>query len=1099
MPNINLNLPVIIQPVSIKGENMYEVKPVFLPSLNFTARRYAEAINQLRALIKRHFQGFIFQRNNADELLWFKMGQEVKLSNYNLAFNLGSHRIEGRFCVVSFDWQGLSYACLPDMNHLMFIVPPDEKGKTNLRAATEEIVREIMRTTAQSEGKNFNPGQYYSHKRASLTSIQLTISVKDPGFYFEKTTPPFLQTAVRVENWFNGEEEIEAVAEVLNSKYPNALRRAYYRESLVHQIQDLIFNRSNTPLVLVGREGVGKHTLVEEVTWRYMNNPLQQGRRQLIWHLNPNRVIAGMSIVGHWEKRFEAILQFVQRPDEQVDLSDIILVDNAVALLRIGKTAGSELTLSHILKIYLEKRKLPFILIATPEEWKIIQETDRSFSDLFQVIRVPEPDLPTTLKIILQNRRTTELQHECSITVPAISQLVTIQRNYLKNKALPGSIMKLMIQLATKYRRQVVDAPEVREEFKNFSGLQERIFDEHTRLEKEDVTEILQQELVGQPMALEALTNVIHLVKAKLTDRHKPLASLLFIGPTGVGKTHAAKILCKVMLGNEDQLLRFDMNEYIDGGALHRLIGNQGNPEGQLTGKVRYRPFSVILLDEIEKAHPNIHDLLLQMLDDARLTDSMGRMVDFSNTVIVMTSNLGAKEVSQQLGFQTASKNDSAIYRKSVENFFRPELVNRIEQIVIFNSLEFKEIQKIAQLQIRELLQRDGFVRRTTIVNVAPEALDWVATRGFDARMGGRALKRQIEKDLTLLSAEQLIRTTADTPVILDILLEDGHLVPHITTLNFVSPLGEAWLPPLPEDQSVSRFFNYLLIRLSKLERTVISFENKQEKKGEKRQVSGDGYEWKHHDFKNRIFVLKDAIRFKQLSGKKRNPVLPFRFKRVLPNQFNQAGDEPGNEWMQDRFFQPEIRSALREEFRHSGFQFDSIQTDYLVSLLDLIFLEIMLEGFLEERTEKVTLQFEACVTITGQKEIDFLMQFYIRLLTHLDIQFQVDEEQHTIRAEEYNLYRLLSGEAGIHLFYPAHNIPSPVKLTLMHDGMEPGLATSSVIRIYDNLETVNDLRTGFSNQTNLTPDESKLLLYGGICNTLSVESFAKSQEAEKG
>jgi len=371
--------------------------------------------------------------------------------------------------------------------------------------------------------------------------------------------------------------------------------------------------------------------------------------------------------------------------------------------------------------------------------------------------------------MVLAQRKLLEMEYACTISIQAIQRLFTIQRNYLKNKALPGSVMKLLRQIAVKYRFLDIDLPEIREEFKGFSGLEEAIFDPTYSFTQAEVKKTIAAQLVGQAEAVDTLADVVHTIKAKLTTPNKPLASFLFIGPTGVGKTQAAKVLSTYLMGDEKRLLRFDMNEYIDAGAIHRLIGDYDNPEGQLTGKVRYNPFGVLLLDEIEKAHPAVHDLLLQVLDDGRLTDSVGRTVYFNNLIIIMTSNVGAREVASQLGFGSSTTSDAAIFRKAVENKFRPEFVNRIDRIVIFKPLAYEHILNIARLQIKELLQRDGFVRRSTILNISQEALEWVAKRGFDERMGGRALKRQIERDLTSLSADQLVSTYNDQPILFDI------------------------------------------------------------------------------------------------------------------------------------------------------------------------------------------------------------------------------------------------------------------------------------------------------------------------------------------
>lgn len=1079
-------------PTQLDGLPAYQVQPVFFGVPAGVHRRYSEALALFKKQMKRRYAAFTLSRGTAEQLFWFKFGPEVKLHQYQLEFSIGSHYIKGRFSVASFEWQGMRYACLPGIESFLFILPQHDRGKVSLKEETERVVRELLRKLKQAEGSDFDAEQYYSDKKEFVTSVELDVSYKEGSFSFETGAEEALLAAFRQQEQFDGAEEIEKVATEIGSQYPDELARAWYQTPLVDKLQQLIFggkqSQTNTPLVLVGPDGVGKHTLFSEVAYRYMESISQKSeadwRRHYFWHLNPNRVIAGMSVVGHWEKRFEAILQYLQKPGNREHFPDKLLVDNPVALLRIGKSKGSDLCLATVLKPFLEKRKIQLVLLATPEEWRIVQESDRGFADLFQVVQVPEPDVTTAIKIVLKNRSELELQTGCSITVPAISQLFTIQRNYLKHKALPGSVMRLLVQLTTKYSRSVIDAPEVREEFKSFSGMQEQIFEEQAPIGKGEIRDLLARELVGQPLAVEALAGAIHLVKARLTDRSRPLASFLFIGPTGVGKTHAAKLLSKTILGNETKLMRFDMNEYIDGGALHRLIGDIQNPEGQLTGKVRYQPFGVVLLDEIEKAHPSIHDLLLQVLDDARLSDSLGRTVDFSNTIIVMTSNLGAKEAASQIGFASESKDESAVYRKAVEHAFRPELVNRIEQIVVFNPLTFNEIQKIAQLQIRELLQRDGFVRRTTIVNVSADALDWVARRGFDARMGGRALKRQIERDLTLLSAEELIKTTSDTPVILDILLENERLVPHITPIQFVQPLPDDWLPELPEEQDAIRFFGKLQHRLEKLEREVANFERRQQRQDSLYNVAGQDADWKHYDFKNKVAALKESLQFKALRLRERramlSPVFPFRLKRVYLNAFDETMGKAKREALRDKHFQEEAMKTLREEYRHISPQFDSFQTDYLISYFDLTFLETMLAGFLAQETDKVALRLESCVTHAGEAEIEFLLHQYSLLLNSMDISHSVMPDQKGIEAEEHSLARLLDSEAGLHLFYTSAGTPVPIKLSLVKNGNVQKPPTQ-VIRIYDGKETQADLRTGYTNMFSMTAEEMKLLLYGGL------------------
>ncbi|HFA50099.1 MAG TPA: ATP-dependent Clp protease ATP-binding subunit [Bacteroidetes bacterium] len=1079
MPTTTLNIPVLVRPYEREGKSEYFVRPLFMEHPVSTHRRYAKAVTALKAEMKRRFTGFVLSRNSMDNLFWCKFSPEVSLRHFDLEFSIGTNFIKGRFHVAVFRHQNLKIGLLPNFSNFMFIVPKGKQGGDDLRGGALKAIQKLTKQLKRNAGDNFNAETLYSNKKEFLTNVKLEINIKESNFEFENEGRRDFFALFQQEVFFDGGEEIEKVSQELTGRFPDELSRAYYQDELAGQLYHLIFKKENMPLVLVGKEGTGRHTLIEEVIYRYMDRAEGKEeiwKRHYFWFINPNRIIAGMSIVGHWEKRFEAILEYVMKPMARPGFPDKILIDKPVALLRIGKSASGSLTLSKVLKPYLEKRLLQLVLLATPQEWKIIQESDRGFSDLFQVIRMAEPDVPTSLKIVLENRRKLEVEHECNITIPAISQLFTIQRNFLKNKALPGSIMRLLTQLATKYSGKKIDAPEVREEFKAFSGLEEKIFDEQIKLEKEEVEEMLSQELVGQPNAVKVLANSIHLIKAKLTDRSKPMASFLFIGPTGVGKTHAAKLLSKSLLGNERKLIRFDMNEYIDAGAVHRLIGDINNPEGQLTGKVRYQPFGVVLLDEIEKAHPKIHDLLLQVLDDARLTDSLGRTVDFSNTVIIMTSNLGAREAANQLGFKSGGRDDSAVYRKAVENFFRPELVNRIEQITVFKPLNFEQIQRIAQLQIKELLRRDGFVRRTTIVNVSPEALSWVAKRGFDARMGGRALKRQIEKDLTLLSAKQLIKTTSDTPVILDISFKDGRLTPNISPLEFCEPIGKNWLPELPDEENIGYFFYRLLKKIQRIERRTKRFE----------QESEDGLidpsNWQYFSFKDRISQLKEDINLKQLETRQRqktlSPVIPFRLKRVFLDWATSKGRK---EILRDKFFQTEALLELREEYRHGSPQFSSAQTDYLSSYIDVAFLEIMMNGFLSGFTQKLTMNFKSRVTHSGDGEVAWLIGKYTEVFEKMDISYQVDKEKQAIELEGYNLQKLLAGEVGYHLFYVAQNIPVPISLSITKEGEQPDFKAFKAIRVYDGRETLTDLRTGYSNAMNLTADELKLLLYGGL------------------
>ncbi len=1101
MSFVNFNIPVLVQNKQIDKRSIYAIRPLFSNYPVITNRRFEKVEIDFKKAIRKSLNNYKLNRNNLDNLLWYLFNPDVQYKILKLTIPTGKQFVKGPFGVAIFELQDKLFICLPAFDNYIFFIKENRINNSDLEKQVTDVITQLFRNLKNNNDNEFDPSTYFAESGEFITHISVGLNIHSGKFNFEQEQTPWYFSKVAEENNFDGAVEIEKVGENMNSNYPGSLKRSYYRDELVGQLYSIIYKNVNTPLAIIGAEGVGKNTVIHELVYRYLKEKEENIKKEIdqtekeelyakIWHVDPTRIISGMSIVGWWQKRFESIIEFII--SKKNGEHDKLLIDNIIAMIRIGKSASNNMTLSDVLKPYLEKRQLQLILIATPDEWKILQEKDRRFSDLFQVLRVKEPDLETATKMVLKQRKYLEVQQGCEFTIQAINQLMHFQRNYMKRKALPGSVMRLMNQLATKYRFQLIDAPEVKAEFEAYSGLKENIFDTTQVFEKDEIRKNIAHFLVGQPKAVDTLTDVVHLIKAKLNDPDRPLGSFLFIGPTGVGKTQAAKVLCNYLMGNEDRLIRFDMNEYIDDFAIHRLVGDYNNPEGQLTGKVRYNPFGIILFDEIEKAHPKIHDLLLQVLDDGRLTDSLGRTVDFSNTLIIMTSNIGAREASTSLGYETKSQNDSAIYQKAVENYFRPEFINRIDRIVIFNSLELSHILNIARLQIHELLKRDGFVRRTTILNISKEALEWVAQRGFNAKMGGRALKRQIEKDLTTLSAEQLISTKSDQPIIFDILLKDNKLAPTISPLKFVTPLKKDWLPQLPDETKGKGFYNSLIRRIDSIEQKVRYLEESQENKTDEVIVIGNekgaNLNWQYYDFKEKITAVKQKVTNLSLGFKdryfKEKPAIPLRLKAnsLYPRNEGWGAAKAVRLNIQDRLFQQEAIKEINENYQYASSNFTSLESEFIDSYLNVAFLEIFSKGFLKNKTDKISLHFESSITDLGKDQIEYLVNLYAGLLEDLDIQFQIFKNKRTITAEGHSLYEIFKNEHGFHLFYISHQNPLPIRLMVNFEGRSsPKPSKLEVIRIYDRQATLTDLRTGYTNDANITPGEFKLLIFAGI------------------
>lgn len=1089
MAQVNVTVPVLVQLLDDDDHQTYHLSPLFFAHPVGIHRRYDQAVAQFKKEVQSRFKGYAIGRENANYLLWYLFNPVLRQQTIHINTAIGKQLVKGAISVLTFELKEHTFCCLPGFGSFVFVLEKDEDLR-DLRSRTLKVVEKLIRVEKKAQNNaTIDVEPFFATKGEFVTTLEFKVNVKFKDFAFAERNDNWFFAFFGGNQDFDGADELEKVGVNLNEQYPSQLLRAFEREEEVAQVQHMIYQSRNTPIVIVGKEGVGKHSLMHEVIHRYCKQwTSPQEKMQYMWHVNPNRIIAGMSIVGMWQKRMEAILQHLKNRQKGV-ATDKMLLDNVVALLRIGKSSQNSMTLSDVLKPYLEKRLLQVVLIATPEEWKIVQEKDRRFADLFQVLRLQEPHGEQAVRMVLEYRKELERQHGCRISIPAIRQLFTIHRNYFKRRALPGSVCKMLNQLAVKHSYDQINVERVQASFETYSGLSSQIFDSGYIFEEQEVRQYIGAGLIGQPAAVECLANAIHTIKAKLNNPSKPLGSFFFIGPTGVGKTEAAKIVCQYLLGDSRKLMRFDMNEYIDAGAVSRLIGDYYNPEGQLTGKVRYNPFGVVLLDEIEKAHPKIHDLLLQVLDDGRLTDSLGRTVDFSNTLIIMTSNIGATEVGTQLGFDTQERNDSAIYRKAVENFFRPEFINRIDQTVIFSPLEPEHIFNIAKLQIQQLLSRDGFVRRTTILNISEEALAWVAKRGYNAKMGGRALKRQIEKDLTAFSAQQLTQITPEQPIILNIELEEGVFKPSIDTLEFAAPLQEELLPDLPNDRQVRRYYQQLLDRLSDLQERLMTWQDHMEETG---QSMSEDDRWFYYDLREQITEQKEHAS-RMLMGF-RSPYLDrvvataLRLKSSGTSSIIYKRDDSRIEkkLIEQQLFSQSALDELRYVYQNAPEQFDRYQSMYLNDWLNVLFLEEKIKGLESGNRQRVRLYIQSAIRGQGNEEIKYLKEGYEDVLDELGYHYEWQDHAY-FEIEGYGLMPLLYAEQGYHLFYRSHqnSLPMRVYLTDAEGKKIHSEGTNFVVRLYDitlgdkhKASTLTDLRTGYTNQAQINAQEYKLLLY---------------------
>ncbi|MCC0648270.1 ATP-dependent Clp protease ATP-binding subunit [Clostridioides sp. ZZV15-6598] len=603
------------------------------------------------------------------------------------------------------------------------------------------------------------------------------------------------------------------------------------REKEIQRVIQILSRRTKNNPVLIGDPGVGKTAIAEGLATNIaLGNVPETLKSKTLYSLEMGSLLAGAKYRGEFEERIKEVV------DEVIKNGNIILfIDEMHTIIGAGSTGEGSIDASNILKPALARGEIQVIGATTIDEYRKHVEKDSALERRFQPVMVDEPSKEDSIKILEGLRDKYEAHHKVKITDEAIKTAVELSTRYISDRYLPDKAIDLIDEAASKVRLKENTPPaEIKKlelEIENIDKEKEeavrcqdfekaaKIRDEQGILKKqlEDVRErwnksskhsdlvdgeviaevvglwtgipvnkileeeadrllkleeILHNRVIGQEQAVKSISKAIRRSRAGLKDPNRPIGSFLFLGPTGVGKTELSKALAEVQFGDENQIIRIDMSEYMEKHAVSRMIGSPpgyiGHDEGgQLTEKVRRNPYSVILFDEIEKAHPDVFNILLQILDDGRLTDSKGRTVDFKNTIVIMTSNVGASTIGRQktLGFSIAKgdEEEKSQYEKMKENImgelkqrFRPEFLNRIDDIIVFHSLNVEHISKIVILMVDKLQERlkDMDIK----LEMSDEAIKLISKSGFDLEYGARPLKRALQKELEDELSEAILR-----------------------------------------------------------------------------------------------------------------------------------------------------------------------------------------------------------------------------------------------------------------------------------------------------------------------------------------------------
>ena len=548
--------------------------------------------------------------------------------------------------------------------------------------------------------------------------------------------------------------------------------KTYERSSEVQRLAETLSGPLPRSVLLVGKSGVGKTAIVRELA--RLRHSLGLSDRPL-WSTSGSRIVAGMTGFGMWQERCQKLLKEVARTHA------IVHLDHLAELIEVGKGGGNQQGIASLLCPAIARGTLLAIAECTPQQIAAIEREDPQLLEAFVQLEIAE-STPEQTRTILQQVASGTLEPTTQVIEPAaLAVLDRLHRRYAAYSAAPGRPLRfLRNMLEDREEKHTITASEVTKTFSQETGLPLFMLDDAVSLDVERTRRWFQQRVIGQPQPVDLVVDLIASVKAGLARGGKPIASLLFIGPTGVGKTEMAKSLAEFLYQDPHRMIRFDMSEYAHPHAIERLIGGTFTTQGLLTQKVRDQPFMVVLLDEFEKAHPLFFDVLLQVLGEGRLTDGAGRVADFTSTVVIMTSNLGAESFRQaNVGFsgeRALAQHAERHFEQEVKNYLRPEMFNRLDRIVPFAPLDQRTINSIAQREIEHVIARDGIRLRNVNLTIEPAVIDQLAANGFDPRYGARPLKRAIERQLVAPLAEQLTRYAGDVIIDSAVKTSDGQV-----------------------------------------------------------------------------------------------------------------------------------------------------------------------------------------------------------------------------------------------------------------------------------------------------------------------------------
>ncbi|MEM9159908.1 MAG: AAA family ATPase [Verrucomicrobiota bacterium] len=582
-----------------------------------------------------------------------------------------------------------------------------------------------------------------------------SISSSAASFSFQKLT----KEEERKKEEQAQELENSVLKKFVDRLYPSHGFLFFNGQAILQQAVNSLKSRRPKSILLIGSPGTGKTAMVHELIRKKSDLGLSEFE---FWETTGARIVAGMTGFGDWQERCMKLTK------QAAKRNAIVYLGNLFELIQVGTYEGQSQSIAEFLANHVRKGKFLSILECTEEQYSLIERQNARVAQSFEIIRLSPPSREELAPILKAWWKEKTLS--ASPNSEIIDTAISLHQQYASYSSSPGREVYFLSRLLDNLQNdeakslRSLQTPRDRDAFfasipkrkaielyQEQSGLPDFLLSNDSTFDWESASHWFRQRIMGQSDAVQSVVDTLTNMRAGMNRADKPIANLLFAGPTGVGKTQLARSLAEYLFGDEERLLRFDMSEYQNPQSVQRLVGTATRKTGVLTSRIREQPFSVVLFDEFEKAHPDFFDLLLQICGEGRLTDALGRVASFNACVIIMTSNLGAEKAARgSVGFGNMPDQgvDLDTFIAAVRDHLRPEIFNRIDKVIPFESLNKEQIESIAQMELDALLKRDGVLSRNIQLQFEPSLKTTLAEQGFDIRYGARPLKRAIAKRL---------------------------------------------------------------------------------------------------------------------------------------------------------------------------------------------------------------------------------------------------------------------------------------------------------------------------------------------------------------